>query len=276
MQHEDVIMKAIMELFKGDAVKFFGIDKRIISATRTELSHIQVQKNIDDWALYADDNTLLHLEFQSSYDKADLARFMVSDAMLYFKERKPIRTIVVYSADITDTITTLDAGAIQYSVDAFYMSTLDGDKTYADIKAKIDAGVPLVKQDLMSIVFLPLMKNSVDKDTRLEQAIMLSKTLPDKNEQTQIQAMLGLLAEKFVKDPAVLKRLKELMSVGAIFDMVREDAMSDKAIEIAKNMLRDGVGISVISKYTGLPESIVRDLKSELDKEPEQDQAAVV
>ena len=272
MQHEDIVMKAVMELFKGDAVKFFGIDKRIISATRTELSQIQVQKNIDDWVLYADDDTLLHLEFQSDYDKADLVRFMVSDAMLYFKERKPVRTIVVYSAEIKDTITALDAGAIQYGIEAFYMSTLDGDKTYLDIQTKIDAGEPLVKQDLMSIVFLPLMKNSVDKNTRLVQAIMLSKALPVNYEQAQIQAMLSLLAEKFVKDPAVLKRIKELMSVGVIFDMVRED----KAIEIAKNMLRDGVGISVISKYTGLPESIVRDLKSELDKEPEQDQAAVV
>ena len=57
MQHEDIIMKAVMELFKGDAVKFFGIDKRIVSAARTEMSQIQVQKNINDWVLLADDDT---------------------------------------------------------------------------------------------------------------------------------------------------------------------------------------------------------------------------
>ena len=30
---EDTIMKSVMELFKGDAVKFFGIDKKIVSGT---------------------------------------------------------------------------------------------------------------------------------------------------------------------------------------------------------------------------------------------------
>jgi len=263
MQHEDIVMKAVMELFKGDAVKFFGINKRIISATRTELSHIQVQKNIDDWVLYADDDTLLHLEFQSDYDKADLVRFMVSDAMLYFKERKPVRTIVVYSAEINDTITTLDAGAIQYSVDAFYMSTLDGDKTYLDIKAKIDAGAPLVKQDLMSIVFLPLMKNSVDKDTRLEQAIMLSRTLPDNYEQAQIQAMIQLLAEKFIKDPEKLQRLKGLINMSIISDMIRED----DRIEIAKRFLKRGLSVKAISEDVGLDEAVVLNLQAELENE---------
>jgi len=192
--------------------------------------------------------------------------------MLYFKERKPIRTIVVYSAEIKDTITTLDAGAIQYSVDAFYMSVLDGDKTYAAIKAKIDSGETLVKQDLMSIVFLPLMKNSVARDTRLEQAIILSKTIPDKYEQSQIQAMLGLLAEKFIENLETLRRLKEMISMGVIFDMMREDAM----IDVARKLLKRGISIQAVAEDTGLSESIVRDLKAELDKESEHGTAAVV
>ena len=156
-QIEDIIMKSVMELFKGDAVKFFGIDKQIISATtlsaatRTELLHIHVQKNIDDWVLEADDNSFLHFEFQSTYDPKDLQRFMVTDAILYYKEGKPIKTIVVYTADIEKAVTKLDAGSIQYSVDTFYMSALDGDQTYAEINAKVTAGEPLTKQDLMSI-----------------------------------------------------------------------------------------------------------------------------
>jgi VIT1/CCC1 family predicted Fe2+/Mn2+ transporter len=92
--------------------------------------------------------------------------------------------------------------------------------------------------------------------------------------------MLGLLAEKFIKDPAALKRLKEMISVGVIFDMmqkdIQEEIQEDTKVEIAKNMLKDGVGISVISKYTGLSEPTVRNLKAELDNEPEQNEAAAV
>jgi len=259
-QIEDTIMKAVMELFKGDAVKFFGINTRVIASARTELAHIPVQRKTDDWLWETDEDTFLHFEFQSDYDKKDLARFMVSDAILHFNTGKPVRTIVVYSAEISETITTLNAGAIQYNVEAFYMSALDGDKTYADIKAKVDAGEPLTKQDLMSIVFLPMMKNSVDKATRFEQAITLSNEIPAVDEQAQMQAMLKLLAEKFIKDQSVLQRLKELIGMGAISEMI----VNDKVIEIAKNLLRKGSPVNFVSETTGLDESTVRGLQAEL------------
>jgi len=249
-----------MELFKGDAVKFFGIDKRVVASARTELSHIPIQRKTDDWLWETDDDLFLHFEFQSDYDKKDIARFMVSDAILHFNTGKPVKTIVVYSAEISETVTTLNAGAIQYNVEAFYMSTLDGDKTYSDIKAKVDSGETLTKQDLMSIVFLPMMKNSVDKTTRFEQAITLSKEVSAKDNQAQIQAMLQLLAEKFVKDAEMLKKLKEMISMGVIAEMIA----NDKAVDIAKNMLKEGLAISVVSKTTGLDEPTVLDLQAEL------------
>ena len=278
-QTEDIIMKSIMELFKGDAVKFFGINKQIVSATtlsaetRTELLHIHIQKNIDDWLLEADDNSFLHFEFQSDYDPKDLKRFMVTDAMLYYKEGKPIKTIVVYTADIEETVTELDAGSIQYSVDTFYMSALDGDQAYTEIKAKVAAGEPLTKQDLMSIVFMPMMKSSVDKVTKFERAITLSKEISDTDEQIQIQAMLKLLADKFVKDPKMMQRLRELINMTAIGEMILRDGIEqgiergakDKEMAIATSMLKDGMGISIVAKHTTLSETTIQELKKELD-----------
>ena len=252
-------MKSIMELFKGDAVKFFGIDKKIVSATRTEYSHLNLQKNIDDWILKADDDSYLHFEFQTTNKKQDLPRFMVSDAILCYQEGKPVKTIVVYSSDIEQTNTTLDYGSIQYKVDAFYLVKLDGDKKYDELKAKIEAGTQLTKQDLMSIVFLPLMKNSVDKMTRIEQSVELSTKLYANEEQLQILAMLGLLAEKFIIRPEQLKRLKGLMSVGALAEIIAKD----KAVEIAKKLLMRGMSIEAVSADTGLPEATVRDLQVE-------------
>ena len=57
--------------------------------------------------------------------------------------------------------------------------------------------------------------------------------------------------------------------MGLLFDLIREDAkekgIKEGSIEIAKNMLKDGVDISVISKYTGLSEDIIQDLRAELN-----------
>jgi hypothetical protein len=273
--HEDTIMKCIMELFKGDAVKFFGIEDKIISGTalsaeaRNELTHIHIQRNIDDWLLETDKNSYLHFEFQSDYDVKDLPRFMVTDAILFNQKRKPIRTIVVYTADIKETETTFNAGSIQYKVEAFYMSTLDGDKTHADIKAKLNAGEQLTKQDLISIVFIPMMKSSEDKITQFEQAITLSREVTDETEQTQIQAMLQLLADKFVKDPEILHKLKEMMNMGTIAKMMRDDitkeVIEEYGIEVARKMLKEGYSIQSIQKITGFDESTIRNLQAEMD-----------
>jgi hypothetical protein len=241
-----------MELFKGDAVKFFGIDKEIVSVARTEMLQINIQKNINDWFLLAADDTYLHWEFQTTYNKNDLSRFMVSDAMFYYKEKKPVKTIVIYSSNIDETVSSLDAGSIQYHIGTFYLASLNGDEAYEKLKAKVEAKEPLTKQDLISMVFLPLMKNNVDKFTRLEQAISLSRALPAKQEQLQIQGMLGLLAEKFITDENELKKLKELISMSKLFEMVIEDALAERNVEIAKSMLKDGEPFEKIIKYTGL------------------------
>jgi hypothetical protein len=262
-QHEDVIMKSVMELFKGDAIKFFGVDDEIIAVSRmTELIQLPLTK-IDDWLFEARD-CFIHCEFQTTDGKEEnLYRFMVADAMLAFKMRKPIRTIVVYSADIEDTMTTLDIGSIKYSLEAFYMSAMDGDSVYAGLRTKIDAGEPLTKQDLMSVVFLPLMKSSVNRVTRIEQSVELSNALTTEREQEQIQAMLLLLAEKFVTDKDTLRKIKEMIKVGVLLDMIVEDVM----VEVAKNALKEGVMVDSVAKITGLDESTIRDLQAKTDSE---------
>ena len=112
----------------------------------------------------------------------------------------------------------------------------------------------------MSIVFLPMMKNSTDKITRFEQAINLSKEIPIVDEQVQIQAMLQLLAEKFIKDSEILQKLKELINMGIIAEMIRQD----HAIAIAKKMLIRDLPVEVISETTGLDEQTILNLQAEL------------
>jgi hypothetical protein len=105
-----------------------------------------------------------------------------------------------------------------------------------------------------------MMKNSVDKATRFEQAINLSKGVVAKEEQAQIQEMLKLLAEKFIKDLDVLQKLKEMINMGIINQMIA----NDKAVEIAKNMLRKGSSVEFVLETTGLDESTVVNLQAEM------------
>ena len=49
--------------------------------------------------------------------------------------------------------------------------------------------------------------------------------------------------------------------MGVIAEMIRDDAIMANKIEIAKNLLAEGLSVSVISKTTGLDESTILSLK---------------
>ncbi len=260
---EDIIMKNVFDLLKGDALKFFGIDKKIVAPARTELNFVELKTNINDNVYLLEDDTFIHLEFQTTNKRDDIRRFMASDAVLFYKEDKPIKTIVVYSADIDHALINLDGGSIKYELEAFYMIALDGDILYNEVKKKVDHHEPLSKQDLMSIVLLPIMKSKSDKLTRIRKSIELSKQIDDTDAKLQTQAMLYLFAEKFVNDSAQLGKLKELLNMTAIAEMM----LKDERVEIAKNALKEGASIEFTRRITGLDESTIKHLQAELDNE---------
>jgi len=55
-----------------------------------------------------------------------------------------------------------------------------------------------------------------------------------------------------------------MTDLGAMLVM---DAVSDTKREIAVTMLKDGVGISTVSRYTGLDEATIKRIRAELDDE---------
>ncbi|MDR0221863.1 MAG: hypothetical protein LBI54_10740 [Lachnospiraceae bacterium] len=226
-----------------------------------------MKRNIDDWVLEAEDKSFIHFEFQTTLNENDLKRFMVSDAILCYKKGRPVKTVVVYTGNIEKAKTELDFDSIRYNVDAFYLAKLDGDARYDELRKKVEAGRKLAKQDLMSIVFLPLMKNSIDKDERFEQAIYLSREIKGIYEQMQIQAMISILVEKFVTDKEKLNKLKEVLNMTAIAQMIRDDAINDYKIEIAKNALKKGADIDFIRDITGLKTKKIKELQAELNNE---------
>ena len=280
MPIEDTVMKCVMELFKGDALKFFGLKKRIVSgalvdgAARTEAVHVHIQKNISDWMLEADDGSFVHLEFASGYKKKDLRRYMVSDAIMHFKTGRPIKTLVVYTADIKDKPTGLRAGSIRYDVDAFYMSGFDGDKAFSAIEKKLAKGRALTKQDLMSIVFLPMMKSSASKEKRFVKSAKTSNTIKDKEEQLQVQAMIALLSEKFLTREGWMK-IKEVMSMGEFVKSILDEGIErgiEQGVErrgdaVAVNMLKRGFDVATVADCTELPEARVLELQAQIEAE---------
>lgn len=223
---EDSVLKKAMEVFQQSAVDFFKINTKITAVAETEMKNIEIKTNYLDYLFYTDDGNYLHFEFQTTDKKDDLKRFLYYDASLFYKQKRKIKTIVIYSSDIEDTEDYIDAGTIKYNVEAFYMKSLDGDKTKKYLQSKIQDNKKLTKEDILSLTFLPLMKSNISKEERVLESIKMAENINNNEIKLQSLSMLYALLEKF-GDKSNLKRFKEVFSMTEIGKMLREDGIKE-------------------------------------------------
>lgn len=174
---EDAVFKKAMEIFKSGAAEFFDLDVNIIAPAETEIKNIDIKTNAMDYLFYTEDGGYLHFEFQTTKKKDDMSRFLYYDASLHYKSKKNINTIVVYSSEISDAATTLNCGTINYRVNGFYMSNLDGDSKLKNIEYKVQNNIQLTEQDIMTLSFIPLMTSKKGKSNITLESIEVAKNI---------------------------------------------------------------------------------------------------
>jgi len=219
---EDSVLKKAMEFFKDNAVKFFGIDAKIIAPAETEIKNIDIKTNFMDYLFYTEDGNYLHFEFQTTDKKDDIKRFLYYDASLYYKDKRKVKTIVIYSADIEDVATHIDAGTIQYKVEAFYMKKLNGDEKLEYMQNKIIRGEELTAEDIITLSFIPLMNGEGTRSERTLKSIDLADKIPEGTGKLQCLSLLYALFEKF-GDKFSKERFKEVFEVTEIGRMIIEE-----------------------------------------------------
>ncbi|AGK95980.1 DUF4351 domain-containing protein [Clostridium pasteurianum] len=256
---EDAIMKSVMDVFREDALKFFGVKAKIVSSARTELKNLQITTAFMDYTFLLDDNSFVHLEFQTTDKKDDLSRFLAYDAALHYKENKNVNTIVVYSSDIKKAVTSINIGSIKYSVKAFYMNSIDGDKKLDYLRNKIYNNEILTKQDILTLVFLPIMSSTKNKTDRIVDAITLSKSIKDKEAESNSLALLYAFAEKFVSKEN-MNKIKEVFRMTELGKLLKQEGIEEgrkQGIEEGRKEELIRTSIKLLTKKFGiLPDDI--------------------
>lgn len=245
---EDAVFKRAMEVFKEGAAEFFDLDVKIIAPAETEIKNIDIKTNVMDYLFYTADGDYLHFEFQTTDKKEDISRFLYYDASLYFKHKKKIRTVVVYSSDIEDTITYLNCGTIKYNVEAFYMKSFDGDRRLADIKHKVENDIELTEQDIMSLSFIPLMNSNKSKSEITLESIEVANNIKLESKKNRCVTLLYALFDKFGDEDAK-KRFKEVVSMTDVGKMIYAEGM-EKGIGKGKSEFLISL---LIKKFKNVP-----------------------
>ena len=220
---EDAVLKNAMNYFKEGAVNFFGVDTKITEPADIEIKNVDIKTNYLDYLFHTEQGDYLHFEFQTTNKKDDLKRFLYYDASLYYRDRKKVRTLVVYSADITETETIIDAGSILYKIEAFYMKNLNGDEKLSIIEDKISKNNHLSDEDILTIALSPLMNGKLTKSERTIKSIDLADSILEDKDKMKCLTLLYALFDKFGEDSSK-KKFMEVISMTDIGRMLTEEA----------------------------------------------------
>jgi len=266
-QYRDLIQKHVSGLFRDSALEFYGIKTaKIVELINVELPDIVVKGSSTDFIFLLEDNTYLHLEFQTTYNIDDLIRFAGYDLRLYARDGRKIVTVVIYIADVEEADVELDVGSMVYRPEKVMMIDYDGNIIYQDLCMKINTGLDLTDEDILNLIFLPLMKHTIPRDELARNSVELANTIQDKTKRDLCLAAVFAFASKYL-NKSEMEKLKEVVRMTDLVDMIVEEAVEKKEIEIIKNMLRLNQPIENIARFLMIDEDTIVKLKNELDEE---------
>ena len=99
---KDILLKHLSRAFPDDALAALGIPGIAVErAIPTELPVLEIRHGFADVVFTLRDDSLLHLEFQSSRE-ATLDRFLAYDTQLYCQWHRRIRTIILSTSVLSD------------------------------------------------------------------------------------------------------------------------------------------------------------------------------
>lgn len=267
----DIIMKSMAETFKDKTLHIFGLDTAKIKAViPSEVPVVEVKDNRTDYIFLLEDDTLLHLEFMTTVSQQALYRFLLYDARLINRDKRQVNTAVIYSGRIDEAPGEIDRGSLRYKVTNIYMKSYDGDQEYIKLQQKIIANQPFQEEDILKLIFLPLMKSGLSEDQMAIQAAQLAKEIPGEIKTLVIGALLAV-TDRFMAE-SNKRKLLEVLKMTQIEQWIREEGIKEGIkegetrgkLEVAKNMLQLGMDVDTVYKVTGLSFEQVEEVKKQL------------
>ena len=130
------------------------------------------------------------------------------------------------------------------------MASKNGDEVFDYIVDKINKGISLSKDDIISLSFIPIMGGKVSKLDRILNTIKVLKDIDD-TYRHDVESIIYAFANKFLSGKD-LERVKEELKVTELGKSLIDEGKKEKAIEIAKKAILKGMDNETIRDLTDL------------------------
>jgi hypothetical protein len=220
----------------------------------TESPQVDIHLEEMDVVFRLADGSLLHLEFQTTWRRSDLVRFLLYDARLYARYRARIHTVVVYGAGIEDAITEIDGGALTYRAHAIFVGRQDGEARLAAIRDQISVQGTLSAEAQVDLIFLPLMRQTRPLGEVVRDAVEVARGLHMEEQRSTLAALLGLGA-RYLEQRDLEQLVEGLMST-ITGQQLLEQSFQEGREEGRLTTLRDDILTILAARFETVPDDM--------------------
>ena len=271
IHHEDLALKTAAQYFGEELLPLLGITDNVRYVAPTENVTLEAKQMYQDFNYISTNNLWVHLEFESdSVTRKDLKRFREYEATTARTFNVAVITYVICSSKVKRPISSLAEGINVYHVKLIRLKNKDSDRLFACVKEKQEQGMPLEKEDLVSLLLTPLMSGHMGIGERIIKSLNFiqyaSKTVTP-IELEKMKAVLYTLAFKFLNKKE-LAEVKEVIAMTELGKMLVNDGFEKglaegkaeveaKFVAIIRKKRAKGLDASAIAKELELETAYV-------------------
>lgn len=245
-QNKDILSKILAENFKDKSLKVYGLDiPEIKQILPTNLPAVQLNEmRLDNLFLLAD-GSIAVIDYESSVKWENYLKYInyiVRILERYKKEEKPkqIRMIVIYTADVEQTVQEISFGCLTLKLEQAFLSRIESGDVWRRLKTKVENGEMLSDEELMEFIILPLTyKGKEPKKQAVKDTVDLAKRIEDKEKQTFVLAGILVFADKVI-DQDTAEYIREVLRMTQVAELLLEEGR-EEGIERGR---REGISLT--------------------------------
>ncbi len=268
-QIEDLALKSAAAYFGEEIIHWLGIREKALRAAPTEIVTLEARHMYEDFLYEMENGMYYHFEFESdSISDNDLKRFREYEASTSRIFNAPVVTYVICSSKVKVLKDSITEGINTYRIKLIRLKDEDADRFLDQLAGK--ETVQLTREDIIPLLFSPLMGGKRKPADRILACIRLLKQAENVFSETDIQkmeAILYMFAVKFL-DENELKSIKEAIAMTKLGQMIWDDAV-EQGVEKGENRYSRLILLLTKEKKTDLIVKIASDpeFREELYKE---------
>lgn len=244
-EYDDIILNCMGAAFKGIEIERNGKIAKVKSVVQRLDIEGDFAKNYGI-LFELDDNTYLHLLFETRERHADFLRLLAFDDLLLQSEKKKIYSIVIATIDSGRKEYTFDFGSIKYMAEILKVNS-DRENVFIGLREKIDNSQQLDNMDKLNLFFYPLMGSPDNIMEGTLDMISLVNKIRDKEQKIIMMGALAGVAENYLNKEQVIM-VKEALKVTEIGYLLKKEGV--------KEGIREAVFTILVNKFNTIPESV--------------------